>query len=134
MMDPLQLLLQQAADSVSPFAENSRYRRTETATGTLPDGRTVVYLRRRFLPQPEQLSTLTEHVVRPGDRLDNIASKYLGDPELFWQVCDANRVLRPADLTDDPPATGPPRVIRIGLPPGAAGPSQAAGLPAGGLR
>lgn len=122
MTDPLALLMQQAADAVSLFAENSRYRYTPTATFTLDDGRPVQYLRRRFLPQPEQLATLAEHVVRPGDRLDNLAQQYLGDPELFWQICDANRVLRPADLTDDPPASGPQRVIRIGLPPGVPAP------------
>lgn len=123
-MDPLQLLMQQAADAVSPFPETSRYRHTEITTNTLPDGRTVAYLRRRFLPQPDQMTMLSEHVVRPNDRLDNLAHKYLGDPELFWQICDANRALRPADLTDDPPEFGSPRVIRVGLPVGVPAPGQ----------
>ena len=123
-MDPLQLLMQQSANSISPFAENSRYRHVEITTGTLPDGRTVTYLRRRFLPQPEQMATLAQHVVKPHDRLDNLAHQYLGDPELFWQICDANRALRPADLTDDPPQSGPKRVIRIGLPVGVPSPEQ----------
>lgn len=123
-MDPLEILMRQAAESVSPFAENSRYRHIEIATGTLPDGRQVAYVRRRFLPQPEQMATLTEHVVRPGDRLDNLAHRYFGDPELFWQICDANRALRPNDLTDDPPESGIPRVIRIALPPGVPAPGQ----------
>ena len=70
------------------------------------------------------MATLAEHVVKPNDRLDNLAHQYLGDPELFWQICDANRALRPADLTDDPPETGPPRVIRIGLPVGVPAPGQ----------
>jgi hypothetical protein len=123
MIDPIQVLLEQAADSVSIFAENSRYRHVPTATAQLSDGRLVRYLRRRFLPQPEQLSTVAEHVVAPGDRLDNLAQKYLGDPEMFWQICDANRALRPADLTDSPPKTGRPRVIRIGLASGTSGTS-----------
>ena len=121
MINPMQLLLSQAAAGVSPFAESSRYRSIETTTVALPDGRRVAYLRRRFLPQPEQLATLAEHVVLEGDRLELIAQNYLGDPELFWQVCDANRALRPADLTDNPPTTGLPRVIDIGLPPGVPG-------------
>lgn len=25
-----------------------------------------------------------------GDRLDNLASKYLGNPEFWWQILDAN--------------------------------------------
>lgn len=123
-MDALQLLMQQATDSISPFPENSRYRHIEITTTTMPDGRTVAYLRRRFLPQPDQMATLAEHAVISNDRLDNLAHKYLGDPELFWQICDANRALRPADLTDDPPESGPPRVIRIGLPVGVPVPEQ----------
>ena len=35
-----------------------------------------------------------------GDRLDNIAARYLGDPELFWRLCDANVALRPTELTE----------------------------------
>lgn len=151
MNDPVEMLLAQAAGASSPFAENSRYRRLEIATGELPDGRQVRFVRRRFVPQPEQLATLAERVVVSGDRLDNLAQQYYGDPELFWQICDSNRALRPADLTDDPPSssvgdettadglptrpsvkpvpetslsTPPPRKIRIGLPPGIPGPSE----------
>jgi hypothetical protein len=126
MIDPLQHLMQQAADSVSPFAENSRYRHVGTATGTLPDGRQVTYVRRRILPAPEDLATLAEHVVKRDDRLDKLAHQFLGDPELFWRICDANRVLRPDDLTDDPPETGLPRIIRIALPEGVPAPNQLA--------
>ena len=25
-----------------------------------------------------------------GERLDNVAAQYLGDPTLFWRLCDAN--------------------------------------------
>jgi len=32
---------------------------------------------------------LQEHAVTEGERLDHIAAKYLGDPEQFWQLCDA---------------------------------------------
>ena len=117
-MDPLQQLMQQAVDASSPFGENSRYRQIEITTGTLPDHRTVAYLRRRFLPQPGEMEIRTEHVVQPGDRLDNLAHQYLGDPERFWQICDANYALRPADLTDDPPQMGHPRTIRIATPDG----------------
>lgn len=124
MIDPLQMLMQQAADTVSPFAENSRYRSITTATATLPDGRQVTFLTRRFVPQPEDLATLALHVVKRDDRLDRLAHQYLGDPELFWRICDANRALRPDELTDDAPETGLPRVIRIALPPGVPGPSQ----------
>ncbi len=81
------------------FAPTSRYARIETATLELPGGRVIVYVRRRFLPDPDSMTILAEHVVSQGERLDNITARYLGDPEQFWRVCDANPVLRPNDLT-----------------------------------
>jgi hypothetical protein len=36
--------------------------------------------------------------VADGERLDLIAARFLGDPEQFWRLCDANRTLRPEDL------------------------------------
>jgi hypothetical protein len=61
-------------------------------------GRPIVYLRRRFVPPPEQTGTLREVFVRQGDRLDNLAAAHVGDPELFWRLCDATRVLLPEEL------------------------------------
>ena len=55
--------------------------------------------------------TLVEHTVTQGDRLDNLATRYVGDPEQFWRICDANDVLRPEELTEE---IG--RIIKIGLP------------------
>ena len=37
---------------------------------------------------------------RQGDRLDNITAEYLGDPEQFWRICDANATLHPAELEE----------------------------------
>jgi hypothetical protein len=92
---------------------NSRYAATETTTVTLPDGREVACLRRRFVPSPGNFALLEEHVVADGDRLDVITARYIGDPEQFWRTCDANPVLHPDDLTA---AAG--SVIRITLPEG----------------
>ncbi len=117
-MDPMQFLIAQATQISSPFAENSRYRHISIVTETLPDGKQVRRILRRFLPQPESMATLADHKLKLGERLDSIAYQYLGDPELFWQVCDANRAMRPADLTDQPVVQDLPRRIRIGLPPG----------------
>ena len=80
------------------FSDRSRYRNLETVTRVLPDGRDVLYVRRRFLP-PAGGPILAEHVVGQGDRLDNITAQYVGDPEQFWRLCDANGVMSPADLT-----------------------------------
>ena len=112
MTDPLKALLQGPARA-SLFPPNSRYQSVDTATLTAPDGRIIVYLRRRFVPPSERYAMLQEHTVKEGDRLDNLAAKYLGDPELFWRLCDANAALRPEELTE---IVG--RILRITLPEG----------------
>ena len=98
------------------FPQTSRYFGTETTTIEARDGKTYAYLRRRFLPQPERFTLLQEHVVVQGDRLDNITARYLGDPLQFWRVCDANRAMRPDELTEE---IG--RRLRITLPEGIPG-------------
>lgn len=98
------------------FPMNSRYQNVETAKLNRPDGSEVVYLKRRFVPQPERFALLQEHVVVEGDRLDNITARYLGDPEQFWRVCDANRAMRPDELTQE---IG--RRLKITLPEGIPG-------------
>jgi hypothetical protein len=82
----------------------------------LPNGLLVVYLKRRFLPQPENFALLQEHIVTEDERLDNITAKYLGDPEQFWRVADANRAMRPEELVE---TVG--RRLRITLPEGIPG-------------
>ena len=82
------------------FPPTSRYAGTATATLALPDGSTVTYLRRRFVPPAESLASQQEHVVTQGERLDHIAAQFLGDPLLFWMMCDANDAMRPEDLED----------------------------------
>jgi hypothetical protein len=98
------------------FPPTSRYAGVPTATIKGPTGEPVVYLRRRFVPQPERFVLLTEHVVTKGERLDNITATYLDDPLQFWRICDANRAVRPDDLTAD---VG--RRLRITLPEGIPG-------------
>lgn len=94
------------------FPPTSRYYLTATTVFEPDDGRHIVYLRRRFVPAPERFATLFEHTVTQGERLDNIAAQYLGDPEQFWRVCDSNGALRPEELLE----TG--RRIRLTLPEG----------------
>ena len=98
------------------FPPGSRYHDIDVAQLTLPDGRTMTYLRRRFVPPPESCALLREHVVRAGERLDNIAAAYLGDPEQFWRIADANGAFAPEELTDE---AG--RRLRITLPAGVPG-------------
>jgi hypothetical protein len=94
----LQSLLQATGLKASLFPVNSRYRGIDTATLETAAGQTIVYLRRRFVPSPDQLALIREHTVKQGERLDNLAAQFLGDPELFWRLCDANAVMRPEEL------------------------------------
>jgi hypothetical protein len=115
-MNPLEKYLQQTGLSNKVFPDTSRYSGIETGTLVKEDGEQTVYLKRRFIPPAERFSILLEHTVTEGDRPDNIASQYLGDPEQFWQLCDANNIMHPDELTE---TVG--RKIRITLPEGIPG-------------
>jgi len=98
------------------FPPTSRYFSVETTTLEERGGKVIVYLRRRFVPQPDRFALLQEHVVKQGDRLDNVTAQYLDDPEQFWRLCDANRAMQPDELTE---RIG--RRLRITLPEGIPG-------------
>lgn len=83
------------------FPVTSRYHRIEAATYETTDGREIVYLRRRFLPNAAAMPTLMEHMVTQGERLDNITARYLSDSEQFWRLCDANNTMKPDELTEE---------------------------------
>ena len=84
----------------SIFPPTSRYHGIDTATLQTADGRTITYLRRRFVPPPERFVLIQEHTVVEGDRLDNLSARYLGDPEQFWRIADPNVAIRPEELTE----------------------------------
>ena len=100
----------------SQFPPTSRYHGIGTATLQTADGKTTIYLRRRFVPHPERFSLLQEHNVVEGDRLDNLATQFRGDPEQFWRIADANVAIRPEELTERVGGT-----IAITLPEGIPG-------------
>lgn len=102
--------------NANPFPPTSRYAGIETATLEDAAGNTTIYLKRRFVPPPERFFLLQEHVVKQNERLDNITTQYLDDPEQFWRICDANRAMRPDELTE---TIG--RRLRITLPEGIPG-------------
>lgn len=112
MNDPLQTLLDTQAKQ-NLFPTNSRYYGIETATYELSSGSIVTYILRRFLPDPDELTEVQQHTVVEGDRPDNLASEYFGDPELFWRLCDANEIMHPDELTETVGAK-----LRITLPEG----------------
>jgi hypothetical protein len=98
------------------FTITSRYYGTQTAQIEKPDGTKIVYLRRRFVPSPDRFSLLQEYTVTQGDRLDNVTAEFLGDPEQFWRVADANGAIAPEELTDTVGSR-----LRITLPEGIPG-------------
>src|SRR5260370_38914875 len=104
MNNPLQALIQMGIVPSVSFPTDSRYYRSSTLRYTAPNGQSVSYLGRRFVPQPgaPNFSTVAQHTVKQGDRLDLIAAKYLGDPLIFWLICDANGAIRPDDLVKTP--------------------------------
>jgi hypothetical protein len=97
------------------FDPGSRYYGLEDGTLTVTDAdglaRTLTYVRRRFIPPLGDATRVLEHRFASGERLDTITARYLGDPTQFWQICDANLVLRPEELEE---AVG--RVIHVALP------------------
>ncbi|HZM83333.1 MAG TPA: hypothetical protein VFC19_47065 [Candidatus Limnocylindrales bacterium] len=113
MIDPLQALIAAGAVPANTFPPNSRYASTPIlahdpglrdggSVGGVSngDGRPAIpYLGRRLVPQPDSLASLGEHSVAGGDRLDNLAAAYLGDPELWWRIADANLAAHPDELT-----------------------------------
>lgn len=112
MTDPELVVFSPGAIAVDPFPPTSRYHGVGTIVREV-GGRQVAYVRRRFVPQPERFDLVQEHVVTQGDRLDALAARYIGDPEQFWRVADANRAMRPDDLTSE---VG--RRLRITMPEG----------------
>ena len=118
-MDPnqaLQAMLQPGGLAANLFPPTSRYHGIDTATLETANGNAIIYLRRRSIPPPERFALLQTHVVTQDERLDNITAQYLGDPEQFWRVCDANGAMRPDELTE---TIG--RRLRITLPEGVPG-------------
>lgn len=84
--------------SIERFPANSRYSGIATAELTTPDGEKIVYLRRRFIPDPATLVPVGEVLVLGGDRLDRLAATNLGDPIQFWRIADGNGAQVPSDL------------------------------------
>lgn len=98
------------------LSATSRYHKSETSEYVSHTGKTIIYFKRRFLPSADRFTLLQEHVVSEGERLDNITAHYLGDPEQFWRIADANDAMHPDELTA---TIG--RRLRITLPEGIAG-------------
>ena len=99
MDSALQAMVKSAAGTGAPTNQSSRYYGAPVETLVKPDGVPVAYLSRRILPQPDIYTSLQDYAVVEGDRLDNLAARFLGDPLLFWMICDANGATDPDELT-----------------------------------
>jgi hypothetical protein len=115
-LDPVQAILAQTSLKSTLFDSGSRYFGIDTATLQKPGQQPVVYILRRFVPHAASFQVVQEHTVVSGERPDHVAAQLLGDPTLFWRLCDANNAMRPEDLTAVPGAK-----ISITLPEGVTG-------------
>jgi hypothetical protein len=102
------------------YPPTSRYYGIAATQLVAADGTVISYLKRRFVPPPENFSLLGEHLLVSGDRLDNLAARYLGDAQQYWRLCDANRAMRPDTLTETVGSH-----LRITLPEGIPGADDA---------
>lgn len=102
------------------FTKQSRYRRVPDVV--VPDARGRVLTAKDIRPLPDVTGTF-RHTVNSGDRLDQLAYSYYGNPLHYWHICDANPpFLSPLALLDKEPVTTTrfPVTVPSGDPPWAA--------------
>ena len=77
----------------------SRYYDLPDRTHLTRDGREILFKARRLLiARPPRPPALWEEVA-PADRPDLLAHRALGDPLMFWRLCEANAADDPFELT-----------------------------------
>jgi hypothetical protein len=93
------------------FFPGSRYLSLATYRVTGADGSVVAVTK---TPVPGGQAVLGYYRRNVGDRLDQVAGRFLADATRFWRVCDANGAVVPDALAARP---------LIGVPIEASGPS-----------
>lgn len=99
------------------FSRISRYRTVPDIA--VVDARGRVLAAKDVRPLPEVSGTF-RHTVTSGDRLDQLAFAYYGQPLQFWHICDANpQFLSPLAMLDEEPVvtTRFPVSVTSGPPP-----------------
>jgi hypothetical protein len=114
----IQAMVAAAAGTGAPTNPSSRYYGAAVEYYTGPSGVQVAYLQRRIIPQASTYTSLQNYAVSYGDRLDNLAYQFLGDPILYWMICDANSAVDPGQLTAEP-GYSIQIPLAAGIPPGA---------------
>jgi hypothetical protein len=89
---------------------NLKYTQTNRKNNSTHEVEIIVYKERRFLPQAREITTMQYLVVGPGERLDNLTFRSIGDPEQFSHICDANEAMHPLEMTSQPG-----KVLRLGI-------------------
>lgn len=92
---------------------------------TMTQGLTASTSSRVYAPSGQPL---VPYLVRPGDTIERMALRLLGDPKRSWEVIDLNNLVAPFFDTSDPPCTTGPHIARPGdqiwLPPDALVPQR----------
>ncbi|MEU6082229.1 hypothetical protein [Streptomyces sp. NPDC047108] len=104
MIEPYESALD-AIPGAHPYPRTSRYHDAEIGVHTQPDGTEVRYTKRRLLPPIDQVAAEDDtatHTVSAGERPDHLGQRWFGDPAQWWRIADANPVLDPEELTDEP--------------------------------
>lgn len=60
-------------------------------------------------PPPLSQRTLGIHVLREGERIDHLASRYLANPAAFWRIAEHNHVMIVEALSEAPEIDIPQR-------------------------
>jgi hypothetical protein len=83
---------------------SGRYLGAKQYTYVTPSGARVRYLAPRILPAGASIASGAATTVEPGERhrLDLVAYRTLGNPELAYRIADANDAMDPFDLCDRP--------------------------------
>ena len=79
------------------FDAKSRYAKQETDQVTDRRGRTVVVV---VPPEAPAQVLLGYHLRRQGQRLDQMAFKYLKNAAGFWRICELNDVMQAEMLSE----------------------------------
>lgn len=102
MDNALAALVQSGVGTGAPTNPSSRYCGTGVEQITLANGTVVSYLSRRIIPAMSIYTNTQNYSVVAGDRLDNLAARFLSNPILFWMIADANGAEDASALTAEP--------------------------------
>ena len=81
---------------------DSRYRDNEDQVIDRENGEQAVYRQRRLLPLPSDHQIIQAVERGAEERLDLLSYRTVGSSRHFWQLCDANGVMNPREMTSEP--------------------------------